>query len=157
MNDISMVSDVAEKHGLTGELIYEHAIAPLLSGQISPEAALEYIMEFARGGWPLVIDENLESLADELARRNYSVATVPKGTTDDEIRRDYARDVFITSDSGDFDLSEVPGTFRRGLILVPNGVHARRLAKAIERLLMNWRKENGAAPVKARIERGDLK
>ena len=150
------MSQFLDQYGLTGQLIYDNAVAKLLTGEASVAQAMEYIMEFARGGWSLVVDENLEALADELAHLNYNVEAVPKGMSDDQIRKDYGGDVFITSNDADFDLSEVPGTFRLGLILVPNGVDPRKLAKAIERLLMDWRQKHGAAPVKSRINRGDL-
>ncbi len=77
--------------------------------------------------------------------------------SDDEIRRKYGdRGVFITSNDLDFKLEEVPEPFERGMILVPNGMDDHRLARAIERVLMTWRKNHGAAPVRHRIGRGDL-
>jgi hypothetical protein len=151
------VFDALDRYGLTGELIYENALRKLLAGQASIEEALDYIMEFARGNWSLVIDENLESLADALAGLNYAVKSVPKGMPDDEIRKKYGSlGVFITSNDRDFSLDEAPAPFEDGLILVPNGVDAQRLARAIERVLMTWRKQYKAAPVRCQINRGDL-
>ena len=144
-----------DRYGLTGELIYENALSKLLSGDTTVEGAMDYIMEFARGQWSLVIDENLESLARELEKMNYDVVAVPKGTSDDEIRRTWSSDVFITSNDRDFSLSEVPVPFRRGMILVPNGVDEKRLARAVEAVLMTWRKDHGG-PVKVKIDRGSL-
>lgn len=148
---------VGEKYGQIGELIYENAVSRLLSGKATVEQAMDYIMEFARGHWSLVIDENLELLADELAGLNYGVRKVLKGLTDDEIRKRYGgRGVFITANDHDFSFDEVPDTFEDGMILVPSGADAKRLAHAVERVLMTWRKSKKAAPVTVRIDRGDL-
>ena len=147
---------IYEKYGLTGELIYENALSRLLKGLATLDEAMDYIMEFARGDWSLLIDENLQALSHELALLNYGVAKVPKGTSDAEIRRSWNRDVFITEDRGDFSLDEVPVPFVRGMILVPGGVDAKRLAKAIEKVLMTWRKTHGATPVKVQLRRGDI-
>jgi hypothetical protein len=153
----SSTLDIYERYGVTGELIFENAVQKLLDGRASVEEAMDYIMEFARGSWTLVIDENLESLADALAELNYGVRVVPKGMSDDHIRRKYGdRGVFITSDDGDFSLDEVPDPFEDGMILVPNCVDEVRLARAIERVLMTWRKRRKAAPVAHRIARGDI-
>lgn len=149
--------DVLDRYGLTGKLIFENAIQRLLNGKATVEEALDYIMEFARGHWSLVIDENLESLADQLAKLNYDAEVVPKGMPDDEIRKQLANDgVFITSNDRDFTLDEVPKPFRKGILLVPNGADDERLARAIERVLMTWRKHHGAAPVRHIINRSDL-
>lgn len=151
------LSTVYEKHGLTGELIFENALSRLMNGLATIDEALDYIMEFARGHWSLVVDENLESLAHELALLNYGVIAIPKGTQDREIRDKFAsRGVFITSDASDFDLSLVPQPFDEGMIVVPNGVDARRLARAMEKVLMGWRKNHGAKPVKVKLRRSDV-
>ena len=148
---------VFEKYGLTGELIFENALQRLLNGKATVDEALDYIMEFARGHWSLIIDENLESLADALAALNYDAEVVPKGISDDEIRRTFAgAGVFVTSNDRDFRLAEVPQPFRKGMILVPNGVDDQRLAREIERVLMTWRKLHRATPVKHQVERGRL-
>lgn len=145
-----------DRYGLTGELIYDSAVSKLADGQITVDEAMDYIMQFARGGWSITVDENLESLADELADLNYNAAVVPKGTSDDEIRQKYSDELFITSDGTDFSLSEVPRPFRRGMIIVPNGVDEKRLARAVEKELMTWRKSHRASPVRVQIQRGDL-
>ena len=151
------INEIFERYGLTGELIYENALRKLLDGKATLEQALDYIMEFARGGWSLVVDENLESLADALAELNYGVRTVPKGISDEEIRqRHSSRGVFITSNDQDFSLDEVPEVFEDGMILVPNGVDDGLLARRIEHILMTWRKQHRAAPVRTQIRRGDL-
>jgi hypothetical protein len=151
-----MNTTIYEKHGLTGQLIFENAVSKLMNGLASLDEAMDYIMEFARGHWSLVIDENLEDLVRELERLNYDVVAVPKGISDDDIRRNWCDDVFITSNDRDFSLLEVPSPFRRGMIIVPNGVDARRLAQVIERRLMTWRKDHGG-PVKVQVLRGDLR
>ncbi len=149
--------DVLGRYGLTGKLILENAIQRLLDGRATVDEAMDYIMEFARGHWSLVVDENLESLADALAQLNYDPLAVPKGMSDDAIRRKYGdRGVFVTSNDRDFTLDDVPDPFERGMILVPNGADEQRLARAIERVLMTWRKDHGADPVKRRIERSEL-
>jgi hypothetical protein len=153
----TVTMDLLERYGLTGKLILENALQKLLNGKASIEEALDYIMEFARGQWSLIIDENLESLADVLAYMNYDAQTVPKGTSDEEIRRRFAgRGVFITSNDRDFSLDEVPDPFERGMVLVPNGPDDVLIARAIESVLMTWRKTHGAAPVRRAIQRGDL-
>jgi hypothetical protein len=149
--------DVFERYGLTGRLIFENALRQLQAGEKPLEEALDYIMEFARGGWKLVIDENLESLAVELSKIRYAVLVIPKGTSDEDVLRKYAtRGVFITSDSSDFNLSMVPDPFDEGMIIVPNGVDSTLLTKVIEAHLMNWRSEHPAQPVKLKIARGDV-
>ena len=150
--------DVLDRYGLTGELIFKNAVQKLLNGKATVEQAMDYIMEFARGGWQVIVDENLESLADELANLNYRVVKIPKGMSDEEIRRQFAdKGVFITSNDRDFDLAEVPVPFVEGLLLVPNGLHERLLSRTIERLLMNWRKQHKSAPVAVGIHRDDVR
>jgi len=148
--------DVFDRYGLTGKLIFENALQRLLSGKATVDEAMDYIMEFARGGWHLVVDENQASLVRELEKLRYLVRAVPLGMSDDDIRKKYAqRGVFITSNDRDFTLDEVPDQFEDGMILVPSSADSRRLAKAVEALLMTWQEVHGG-PVKHRITRDDL-
>ncbi len=148
--------DVFDRHGLTGKLIFENALQRLLNGKSSVDEALDYIMDFARGGWHLVVDENQASLVRELEKLRYLVRAVPLGMSDDDIRRKYAqRGVFITSNDRDFSLDEVPEPFEDGMILVPSSADSQRLAKAVEAVLMSWQEKHGG-PVAHRINRDDL-
>ena len=58
-------------------------------------------VEMSRG--TLVVDENLQSIVDELRSCNITVVTPAPGTSDDEIkRRLLSNRIFVTNNSSDF-------------------------------------------------------
>jgi hypothetical protein len=63
----------------------------------------ESIIKSAMSRGRVVLDECLESIERELSKRNIVVISVPKGMSDDRIKRDYLSGrLFITNNSVDF-------------------------------------------------------
>ena len=163
---ITIVDDreerIAEKHGSTGRYIYKEAVKRFLEDEISLEEMMDRVMEFARGNWTLIVDENRrKGLTEALNARRYNASEVGRpGISDKEIKARFRqrreRGVFITVDRSDFSLDMVPEIFGRGLILLPDGGQPEQQAKAIENVLMHWRDTHGGKPVKVRLTKKDV-
>ena len=143
---ITIVDDreerIAEKHGSTGRYIYKEAVKRFLEDEISLEEMMDRVMEFARGNWTLMVDENRgEGLVSALRELRYRVRTVRSGETDDQIVNKFKQGnysgIFITEDRGDYSLDQVSNIFDEGLILLPGVGQPEQQAKAIENVLMH--------------------
>lgn len=63
--------------------------------------AKKIVQSMARG--LIVLDENLENLKENLEERNIRIITIPKGTKDSEIKKNYlSRRLFLTNNPKDF-------------------------------------------------------
>jgi len=162
---ITIVDDreerIAEKHGSTGWYIYKEAVKRFLEDEIGLEEMMDRVMEFARGNWTLMVDENrMGGLVSTLRELRYRVRTVRPGETDGQIVNKFKQGnysgVFITEDRGDFSLDQVPDIFDEGLILLPGIGQPEQQAKAIENVLMHWRDNHGGRPVRVRLTKKDV-
>jgi len=153
---------IADKHGSTGRFLYREGVKRFIEGEIDAEQLLDRVMEFARGNWMLIVDENRrKGLTEALNARRYNASEVGRpGMSDEEIkarfRKRRERGVFITADRSDFSLDMVGKIFERGLILLPDAGQPDQQAKAIENVLMHWRDTHGGKPVKVRLTKKDV-
>jgi len=152
---------IADKHGSTGRFIYREGIKRFMEGEIDAEELLDRVMEFARGNWTLMVDENrMGGLVSALRELRYRVRTVRPGEADEQITKKFRHGnysgIFITEDRSDFSLGQVPNIFDEGLILLPGVGQPDQQAKAIEKVLMNWRDDHGGEPVRVRLTKQDV-
>ena len=93
------------------------ALEDVRDGKMTVEEATEFLLnEMGRGGRILVVDEHLDGLDDALAKYNFTVTMVRKGTKDEDILPTLDNRVFITKDYERFekDMNE----YNFGLIAV---------------------------------------
>jgi len=106
-----------------------------VSGRKSVNEVVDALFEdMGRGSRILVTDENLTGLDVELGKLNYTVQSVERGLTDDQIKRQMAGKILVTSNGQDF----VDGVeaFYYGLVWVQHSSDYKALAKKIEQALM---------------------
>jgi len=152
---------IADKHGSTGRFLYREGVKRFIEGEIDAEQLLDRVMEFARGSWTLVVDENrMGGLVSALRELRYRVRTVRPGEPDKQIIKKFKRGnysgVFITEDRSDFSLKQIPDIFDEGLILLPGVGQPDQQARAIENVLMHWQDDHSGEPVRVRLTKQDV-
>lgn len=111
-----------------------HLVERIVNEKLSVAEATKLLLsEVGRGGRILVVDENLDSLIDELANRHYTVHGVRHGASDIEIKKELNNRVFITRNGKHFVKDQAK--YRYGLVWVvsasPDSVLAQRVEKAL--------------------------